>query len=417
MENYSTLEVQYDQSGHPYFVSDYRRELPEVVPSPEPKSILKGAGPIPDQSQTKPKRRVVCGIRSRIFYLLLIFTIVIVGAVAGGLAGGLLSRNRKSDESHNTSVSSEGEEAGLILKNSSLAASSLVDGQGNTIKSVFFQDVSGAIILRQWGSQTTSWKTRNLTSSLIRDTSAHDIWTYPGTPLAAASLGTQTNHHYETWVWFMTPENGIQTVGSHLPRIRLVSITCPCRYIPPTGLSWQQRGKGVPRIAWDHGFLPFKINRAMSTSQTARDGAGLTNLSLAVEASSTGSNGKIESHSASYQDDWKPVAPDTDREIESDMSLPSPAVQFAATTFANYTQRYFLALLADGTVTGTLSNETRVVDAFQTVELIPGPSTPFSSIAATVKATLYGITNGTILEYQANSSNPSVFHHVGVVYP
>lgn len=62
-------------------------------------------------------------------------------------------------------------------------------------------------------------------------------------------------------------------------------------------------------------------------------------------------------------------------------------------------------------------NETGVVDTYDAIEFASGPSTHFSSIAATIDATFYGISNDTILEYQVDSLDPSVLNYVGVVYP
>lgn len=181
MESYITLEVGQNQSGHLHSVSDPEKYLPEVVRSFEPKFICVNDSPLPIEPCNSPEQRLIWGIRPRKFYALLALALlVVVGAIVGGVAGGLLSRKKelgKDDNAphyDNTSPTEIGG-TGFILANSSLAASSVVDKEGHTIRSVFFQDNSSAMILRQWDSQTTTWKTRNLADSLIRDTGRSSI--------------------------------------------------------------------------------------------------------------------------------------------------------------------------------------------------------------------------------------------------
>ncbi len=98
-------------------------------------------------------------------------------------------------------------------------------------------------------------------------------------------------------------------------------------------------------------------------------------------------------------------------------NLPHPsASQLVGTTLSNYTQQYFLTLLPNGTVAGFVLNETEVINIYQAVEFTSGPSVHFSSIATTLDATFYGISNDEVLEYRIDPGNPGVFNYVGVVY-
>lgn len=338
MENYSTLEVRYDQSGDPYSVFEPSKEPPEPVFSTQSESTYACDTAPSSVSQSSPKPCRIWGMRRRVFYVLLtLIILIIIGAIAGGVAGSLGSRRHSIEANpenvNNNTTPNENTGQGRIFVNSSLAASSLVDEGGNTIRSVFFQDNSGAIILRQWDSQTTTWKTRNLTSSLIRDTSQSDIWTYLGTPLAAASLEFGARHHYETWVWFFTPDNGIQLVGSidstftetkisidNLPltiypasesRLAVAWQGCPSDCIGSWILAFQdQDGQIGIANASSTWHLQATLNEIVSVGSPMaivpqENGGGLTNLSLLIEDSSDSSARNFQSYSVSGDGDWQ----------------------------------------------------------------------------------------------------------------
>ncbi|KAI2626786.1 hypothetical protein GGR54DRAFT_653573 [Hypoxylon sp. NC1633] len=420
MENYSTLEVRFDQSGDPYSIFEPSKELPEPVPWTHSESTRADDSALSDVSQSGPEPRRIWGLQPRAFYVLsALFSLIIIGAIAGGVAGGLTSRQQSDEESRGNSNSTDTNETtgqGLIFVNSSLSASSLVDGGGNTIRSVFFQDSSGAIILRQWDSQTTTWNTRNLTSSLIRDPSHSDIFTYHGTPLAAASLEFKAGRHYETWVWFFTPDNGIQLVGSTDSTFTETKIgidNLPLTIYPG---SQSRLAIGIANASSTWHLQATLDGTAIGSSMAIvpqQNGGGLTNLSLLVEGSSDGSADNLQSYSVSRGGGWQ-----TNGQILNDLPHASTTPQLAGTVLSNYTQQYFLELLPNGTVTGIILNETGVVSNYPDVKFTSGPSIHFSSIATTLDATFYGIANDEILEYyQLNPDNPSIFNFVGVAYP
>ncbi|KAI1772247.1 hypothetical protein F4818DRAFT_180336 [Hypoxylon cercidicola] len=444
MENYSTLEVRYDQSGSPYSVFEPGKELPEPVASTQSGFTQVDDSTLPSTSHDLPEPRRIWGMRWQKFYVLLIlFILIIVGAISGGVAGGLASRQHSKQTSSGNSNNTTPNEItgqGRIFANSSLAASSLVDEAGSTIQSVFFQDSSGAIILRQWDSQTTTWKTRNLTSSLIRDTSHSDIFTYPGTPLAAASLEFEAEHNYETWVWFFTPDNGIQLVGSidsTFTEAKISIDNLPLTVYPASesqlAVAWQGCSsdcKGNWLLAFQDQNGQIGIANASGTwhLQATLDGTvsmgspmaivpqqsegGLISLRLLVENSSDSSASNLLYHSVSRGDDWQANAQRLNGLLHA-----YPTSQLIGTAPSNYTQQYFLELLPNGTVAGLILNDTEVVSTYQAVEFTSGPSIHFSSIATTVDSTFYGISNDEILEYQMNPSNPGSFNYVGIVYP
>ncbi|KAI1085353.1 hypothetical protein F5B20DRAFT_518010 [Whalleya microplaca] len=447
MEPYSTLEVRNDQSGHPYVIFEPEKDLPEVAPSDQPEAIWKDNGGLANGSENCTEQRLIWGMRPRSFCVLAALVLLIVaGAVAGGTAGGILSRQSTQDErkespSDNASLTpSETPGTGPILANSSLAASSLVNAEGYTVRSVFFQDSSGALVLRQWDSQTTTWETRNLTSLLAMDTSRPNIRAYPGSSLTAASLEFEGKKLYETWVWFLTPDNGIQMVGSRDSTfttngigIDNLPITVYAAAESKLAATWQgcssdcmgnwiiafQNRQGHIGVAnasdtWRLGAtLDGTIAAGSSMAMVPqRDGSGLLKLSLVAETVSSDTGGNIQSYSVSEGANWK-----TDGDILNDISYTPSTPQLAGTSLFNYTQPYFLVLLSNGTVAGCLLNGTEVTNIYQPIKFPSGPSTNFTSIATTLDASFYGISNGEILEYHIDPSNPSVLSYVGVVFP
>ncbi|KAL7619875.1 hypothetical protein AAE478_010421 [Parahypoxylon ruwenzoriense] len=334
MEPYSTLEIRYDQSGAPYTMIEARRVTSEGIQLDDPKFIYRNEGSLsvqPNRAENVPQQRLICGIQSRSFYSILALIILIVaGASAGGIAGGLLSRQNAQN---NENLSPDSNNISPILTNSSIAASSLINAEGHTIRSVFFQDDSGAIIMRQWDSQTTTWKTRNLTNLLILDTDRPSISTYHGAPLAAASFEFEAGDRYTTGVWFLTPENGIQLVDSRYSTFTENDINInilPSEIYAAAGSGLAAAWQGCPYDCWGAWIVTFQdrhgqisiangsgnwhietslegtvANGSSMAIVPQQGGSGLTNLSLVSETlpSSTATN--IQLYSVSQGTDWQ----------------------------------------------------------------------------------------------------------------
>lgn len=72
-------------------------------------------------------------------------------------------------------------------------------------------------------------------------------------------------------------------------------------------------------------------------------------------------------------------------------------------------------LKSDGSITGQIIGQNN--RSISTIEIEGGPSVNFTTIATTLDAMLYGISNDTIFEYSISQSDPSVLTYVGTVYP
>lgn len=215
MQPYSTLEVRrfedhdvYDNDGAYKEAVDHPTSLyPEHIPFEndasgvyDPQAIHHGNELSPSAvSEGATKTSKICGLSRRRFYLVLaIGVLVIIGAIVGGLAGGLLSRQHNSTPHPNVN----------ILNISKLASSNSTDSNGNIHRTVFFQDTNNAIIARRWDSQNRTWETSNLTE-MMRE-SRTPLNPLPGTPLASASRNW--NAVDEVHLWFLAPDSYISSL-------------------------------------------------------------------------------------------------------------------------------------------------------------------------------------------------------------
>ncbi|KAK7750942.1 hypothetical protein SLS62_007074 [Diatrype stigma] len=252
-QQYSDLEVVDPPSDGPYvYESPAAQEanLPEVV-SPAPPRTNKDADEkiVDDATKHDERKGGPLGVfhRRRLRYL--IFTLIaltIVGAVLGAALGTTL--NHRSQETDETTTNPPAQSpANRILRNSSLTATNLADQNGRVHRRVFFQDANNAIIARQWDSQNRTWETRNLTEAVHLNPATPDIDTYPGTPLASASLTFRDDGFYESWVWFLDSGNQIINVGSgdiSYSEDRIGVISLPGRFVAGNGsrlaAAWQR---------------------------------------------------------------------------------------------------------------------------------------------------------------------------------
>lgn len=218
-QHYSNLEVIEPRSDGPYvYESPAAQEanLPEVV-SPTPPHANKDTDNkiVNDATNNDARKGGLIGVFHRRRPRYLIFTIValiIAGAVLGAVLG--ITLNRRPQNPETTTNPPTQSPASYILRNSSLTATNLADQNGRVHRRVFFQDANNAIIVRQWDSQNSTWETRNLTEAVHLNPATPDVDTYPGTPLASASLEFRDGGLYESWVWFLDSRNQIKMVGS-----------------------------------------------------------------------------------------------------------------------------------------------------------------------------------------------------------
>jgi hypothetical protein len=201
---------------HKRFVSD-EAQAPEALPNQFPYGGTGGDRTAPewlsadevDLEQAQRKEQRICGIKRRTFFILLPFaTLIIIAALAGGLAGGLTHRSSLSSGDQTVAAGDVN-----IMDVSSLAASNWTDGKGFNHRIVFFQDPWNAIVARRWDSQNKTWATTNITSATAN--SATPVMPAPGTSLASAALDWPGA--YDVHLYFLDPWDVVRSTYSDSP--------------------------------------------------------------------------------------------------------------------------------------------------------------------------------------------------------
>ncbi|KAI2467233.1 hypothetical protein F4781DRAFT_322472 [Annulohypoxylon bovei var. microspora] len=454
-EPYSTLEVrsveasntQVLEGSNKEVVSNPDNEYPQVVdqqtawdaPKPETPYADKEATAVQGQTGQVAKR-TICGLSPRIFYIILAGAIlVVIGAIVGGVAGGLASKKSTSSSSSSGSTSGQNTTANVnVLTESKLAASNWTDPQGNTHRSVFFQDPSNAIIARQWDSENKTWTTRNV-SQFMQSSTSGPINPIPGTSLASASCDSKWGSLYQVLVWFSEVSGSSEVISwvnsnnpinnpdfwvynsSGLPTWNGTQLAVAWQRCPKDKCagSWTlayQGREGYIRVAnasnWGNNTTPIVRTNAVSSGASmalipALDGTYVDGMTLATQRR-PGSMGR-----STFLGDWN--WKEDDGTILQDVD-PLQTRQFAATTMNNFTEALFVTLSNDGSIAGARWDGNSY-SAVPKITLAQGQSTNFSAIAMTEDAMFYGVSDDQIWEYSVDTSDPSAFTLASKVYP
>lgn len=103
-------------------------------------------------------------------------------------------------------------------------------------------------------------------------------------------------------------------------------------------------------------------------------------------------------------------------ELQSGIPLPATSQQFAITKWDSWNQALYLSLLQGGSIKGN-HWDGKTMNNISSFNFKSGPDTNFTSIAMTPDAMFYGISNSQIVEYSLDTTDPSTFNYVGVVFP
>ncbi|KAI1798895.1 hypothetical protein F4811DRAFT_151623 [Daldinia bambusicola] len=399
----------------------------------------------------------ICGLPKRTFYIVLVVgLVVVIGAVVGGVVGGLTSKDdsttKTPDESQSngdsrpvsSSVPSSVPETGNVnvLGTSKLAASNMTGSDGNTYRTVFFQDTYNAIIARRWDSRSKAWETSNVTRIMEDQTTPLDP--IAGTPLA--SISCDYNSKDQVHVWFITPANYISTVllphakaspngweydvnGSGMietyPGSQLAASWQRCRSDNcPNGwgnwaVAYQSPGRAIKVGNSTDWQSPTEAVRASSVADNSSLGiipqvhhkSGASHLTLVSESLRSGESGLMQQNV--YMGAWY-----IGSNLIGNIPTPQPKLQFAITLLDDFNKPMFLVLLPNGTVSGKLVAGTysTSIPSFN-FNGGPLPSPNFTAIAATEEAMLYGISNDEVLQYELDPADPFSLKYVGRVYP
>ncbi|KAI3335285.1 hypothetical protein F4824DRAFT_501250 [Ustulina deusta] len=462
MESYSGLEVarypvsEFDRTHPEPRQNQSENALPEAVPLEYKNYNIQAIGTERGLSRTDPptppgngqdiRRR--CGLPLRLFYtIVVIFGVLAIGAIAGGVAGGLASSRRQHNSAEPNNTSSNGGNltnvtSSRILSTSKLSATNWTDPNGYTRRFVFFQDASSAIIARSWNAQNGTWTTNNLTD-IFRTSRAPINPLGPSTPLASASLSF-SNTQNQLYLWYMAPDNTIAGVavqdlvdapeewtvnplnGATLeayPGSQLAAAWNRCwgSCAGYWALAYQRPGDAAINVA--NGSNPSHASLAIEsdsvvlgsslalTPEVQLDSASVSRLTMMSESLSTSVSGKAQK--STYITSWEHdggLLPGTT------LPAPSPTLQFAITLLDNLRTVVFLALLPNGTVTGSYFRAHYIM--ILSVDFRGGPSNlNFTAIATSEEAMFYGISQDEIHQYSVNDTDPSIFEYVEKVFP
>ncbi|KAI1412312.1 hypothetical protein F5Y13DRAFT_163305 [Hypoxylon sp. FL1857] len=410
----------------------------------------------PQQDEKAAPAARICGLPKRTFFIILGVGIVVIALVAG-LAGGLASKNHHgsnaADQSESSGSSGSNSGSGspndpasanstekLILSNSKITASNWTDPNGVVHRTVFFQDAYNSIIARRWDSNSKSWTTNNLTELMAATTMP--LNPQPGTPLASASMDRDPN--YETHVWFTDPSNTIRSMASFdalnrpdswdndtldgavlqtWPGGQLAAMWQRCWQADCNG-TWivaYQRPEGAIKTAnsstWATATVAVESKNVAANSSLAivpqLNGTWLDRLELVSERVNSDRTGAMRL--TNYNGTWN-GADQRVTELQSDIPLPSPSQQFAATKWDSWNQALYIALLQGGAIQGN-HWDGKQMNAVSSFKFNSGPENNFTAIAMSPDAMFYGISNDEILEYSLDTNDPSNFNYVGRVFP
>ncbi|KAI1880918.1 hypothetical protein JX265_001158 [Neoarthrinium moseri] len=205
---YSTLEVasppRYLDSSAPertYYSPEYSDNKIAVDATTDKYFVPQDVGLEYVPPTVESKSRSCFGLTRRKAWIVLIAAVVVIGALAGGIAGGLVNRNRAAAPDSapvNTSPSasptpsspdatSTGPESGP-LADSQLSSLNWTDSSGTQRRAVFYQ-LDGALFYSQKQGADGSWSAFNISGEFQRQ--KIDLSPRPGTALAAAAVSRE----------------------------------------------------------------------------------------------------------------------------------------------------------------------------------------------------------------------------------
>ncbi|KAK7737853.1 hypothetical protein SLS62_011423 [Diatrype stigma] len=403
------------------------------------------APPVAGAEEKKPKR-TICGVAPLIFYIILaaIFA-VIVAAVVGGVVGSIASRNKGDEDAAQSSAQSTDGDSGtnstapLILSDSRLTATNWTDPDGVTHRAVFFQDAYDDLVVCQWDSKDKTWAKTNITELLSPSTSP--ISAVSGTPLASAAIDDQGNSAFEIHLWFLNSTSFIQSVSC-------LDATSSKSWKTDTlgGAALETRPGSLLAATWQRGWADDQLGSWIVAYQRPSDGAIKTansshwtvsdeavpgdtvvnNSSLALIPQRVGdfldgveliTQGLGDSTTGSMQLSSYDAGWDLNQRdiLASNVPAPSKTQHFAATSWDNWSNYLYLALLNGGSMVGN-HFDGNTFTTISDISFSGGPAQNFTAIAMTDDAMFYAISNDEILEYSIDTSNPSNLIFVGTVF-
>ncbi|KAI1851745.1 hypothetical protein JX265_010979 [Neoarthrinium moseri] len=443
-----------DQSDHAQ-----KEYIPDPTRAPEPVAIqqyYEGSPQNPeslseikdDPTEQMVAERRICGLRRRIFFIVLaVISLVIIGVVAGTVGGVLSSRQKPSTSPDPSQPSPDSEPAavGNLMKMSSLAAANWTDANGVAHRCVFFQDPRNALLARRWDGRNQTWALTNITAVMAYSGQGPPD-PAPGTPLAVVSLDRPNPYKVPEamHLYFVNRQNVMRSLFTNDPLqhpdswtndtlIRAVVQVGPGSQLAAawqrcTGdckgnmtLAYQVPGGGINVVNsynWASG------QEALTDRQQVAAGTSMAllpqymgsqeDMGLISQTVDSGTEGTVKI--TPYKEGWTKDVTDA----MSSIPLPANEQRIAATKWGMWSRNLCYIQMSDGTMKGVWwdGSSNASMHQLQKITFDGGPATTnFSAIAFTLDTMFYGITGDEIHEYSVDSSNAAILHHVGRVYP
>lgn len=175
-EDYSTLQTNQPELS---LYDTYKEPTPW---QPDPHSYTSSPAKVESTpAGAKQAHPTICGVRQKIFWIILILSIVIVAVVIGGAVGGTVARTHKDKSPAESSGASQANApatppASKILNSTRLAGAGWNDTEQVVQQRIYLQGTNNNIWELAWNSSTNVWFTSN--EALARAKA--------GSPLAAA---------------------------------------------------------------------------------------------------------------------------------------------------------------------------------------------------------------------------------------
>lgn len=191
-------------------------------------NAYKGYGAVAQETQhgsaAQDKRRYCFGLSRRAFWILIaVAAVVVIGAVAGGVAGGLLAHKQTDGASpmpngNGTTIPGDGgggtTNIATPLLGSQLAATNWTDSTGLVRRAVFYQS-DGALLLRHTHDVNNSWIQVNISDQFAAETGNNMLGVRAATPLAVAAIPwLGTNFSLSASLFYLNLENQVRELVS-----------------------------------------------------------------------------------------------------------------------------------------------------------------------------------------------------------
>lgn len=422
----------------------------------------------PQASKNGPRRR--CGLAPRAFWIVVtLVSTIVFAAIAGGVAGGMLSVPHRSSSGQVAGNTGGGSSSGgggssnstsnstspvTLLATSKVAAVNWTDTGRFSHYAVFSQDSTNSVMISLWDSQNQTWSTVNISQALAGN--GNPIKVKPGSPLSAVATGPP-DWVFQMNLYYLTPSNNVGEIyckdmaGNNWAIGDFSKSPKVADDNSPLASAWPRCDAGctnVIMVTYLSASTVVLVNGTQSTALVNVDSGSPLSMfplvGLGGGVSKTQQEGqpwniRLYIAQAGALNEYKYSGDRVDTQgwgygtqmfalslLEDGMltfhvgfqvgKIPTnPLPQVAGAPFNSWLESTVLVLNSDGSLTGNWwDNSTWTTN--QHMNLLGGQTGPaFKAIALHHERRMYAVTNGTIQEYRFEVSDPSTLIYVGKI--